>query len=527
MCSRRSSGGRTIRISQIERHLGKVSQISRPIFHPKFGQACVLHVIRSQWCHAPSHVYILPSGGACLPRHLSSWKHSSHGALFPEFAKPSHSKLRVRTKPHSTSRSFLSSYRRTLPRGTQTLEIQPRCMATFCHGSRLLRSLVITLYCQHSPSAQGRMDTLSCNVLGLPRPTVFSHPWTARNHHGEQSVMAIPRDRVQNGVPRATVSIPGCLFISDIALHQTPSPTAVGTSSRHAPQSAHFYWPSMLHCSVYRSKALGWPWDSWWPKSSAYRSSIGRHSWKAWPAAKPNDLHPSVGQRDSAFGNAAFQKLASFASHVHVWKSLRGKPTPLYNVLQPAKSNVSQQTLVSLGSNFLEQCPNIQTVRIYRSPVSPYSRGDRRAFHQNGWDSDDESHISKEDLIPPAEVQLSEDAIQDLQELFMPWHRWCPHLREIQLWHSFVWRKASHTDVWARRTLEMMDRRKDLFFYWPTWRLVFAYIPPHLSPYLTLSVNQRRILFTPPQAFLFLSTLIQRLSVFSNTFGNAQKILLS
>jgi hypothetical protein len=53
--------------------------------------------------------------------------------------------------------------------------------------------------------------------------------------------------------------------------------------------------------------------------------------------------------------------------------------------------------------------------------------------------------------------ELSNEVIEELRELIFAWHRYCPHLREVQLLDGFVWRRAFNGDSWAKRRFEIID----------------------------------------------------------------------
>lgn len=38
-----------------------------------------------------------------------------------------------------------------------------------------------------------------------------------------------------------------------------------------------------------------------------------------------------------------------------------------------------------------------------------------------------------------------------LKTLILPWNKYCPHLKEVQLMKGYLWRRAHERDSWAQR----------------------------------------------------------------------------
>ncbi|RDB18723.1 hypothetical protein Hypma_014648 [Hypsizygus marmoreus] len=102
----------------------------------------------------------------------------------------------------------------------------------------------------------------------------------------------------------------------------------------------------------------------------------------------------------------------------------------------------SEQTLLSLGAQFLYRFPRLETLHIYQAqpPAPPPSlfENDRAAGPSR----------------PRSRGPQADPRDQEVKELILPWKRHCPYLREVQVVEDSVWRRAFDGDEWCKRPLQ-------------------------------------------------------------------------
>jgi hypothetical protein len=125
-----------------------------------------------------------------------------------------------------------------------------------------------------------------------------------------------------------------------------------------------------------------------------------------------------------------------------------------------------QHTLLSMGSQFLCRIPELHTVKVYnyglRDDIPKYSRKPFADYVTQYDDSENERFERHESEVGSA----ADDATGALQELILAWRHWCPSIRVVQLWHSFLWRRSYDGGAWVKRTA-IRDRFREARSCWP------------------------------------------------------------
>ncbi|GBE89284.1 hypothetical protein BKA93DRAFT_807214 [Sparassis latifolia] len=88
----------------------------------------------------------------------------------------------------------------------------------------------------------------------------------------------------------------------------------------------------------------------------------------------------------------------------------------------------SETTLVSIGPEFLTRLPHLHTLQMY---VMPVQDGGMRPLYPTS-------------MFDPSYTSVEEE----LQNLVIPWNRWCPSLREVQLLGGYVLRRGFDGGAW-------------------------------------------------------------------------------
>ena len=101
----------------------------------------------------------------------------------------------------------------------------------------------------------------------------------------------------------------------------------------------------------------------------------------------------------------------------------------------------SQDFLVSLAPEFLVNLPELHTLELYAQP-SPRAR--RPDYPASLFDSSYES------------------AEEELQNIIIPWNRYCPKLRTVQLHAGYVMRRAYEGGTWNLERVRKFDKVEEL-----------------------------------------------------------------
>lgn len=87
--------------------------------------------------------------------------------------------------------------------------------------------------------------------------------------------------------------------------------------------------------------------------------------------------------------------------------------------------------MLSIGPHYLTRLPHLHTAHIYAAPASGHPEHPPFLF--------DDTYGSVE---------------EELQNLVIPWNRYCTHLREVQLHAGYVMRREFEGDVWRMREVK-------------------------------------------------------------------------
>lgn len=85
-----------------------------------------------------------------------------------------------------------------------------------------------------------------------------------------------------------------------------------------------------------------------------------------------------------------------------------------------------QNFIVSLGPHVLTNMERLHTFQLFET------NGKLPVITDDGWEDD-----------------WTNEAM--LKTLILPWNKYCPQLREVQLVDGYLWRRAHEKDCWAQR----------------------------------------------------------------------------
>ncbi|KZT07883.1 uncharacterized protein LAESUDRAFT_650157 [Laetiporus sulphureus 93-53] len=103
----------------------------------------------------------------------------------------------------------------------------------------------------------------------------------------------------------------------------------------------------------------------------------------------------------------------------------------------------SEMTMVTMGPEFLARFPEMHKLQIYATP----------------------QHDIRKPAHPPFLFDASFDSIEEeLRNLVIPWNRWCPALREVQLSSGYVMRRGYDGGVWHLYRLKRLEEFEEFHF---------------------------------------------------------------
>ncbi|KAJ7600554.1 hypothetical protein C8J56DRAFT_1156896 [Mycena floridula] len=116
----------------------------------------------------------------------------------------------------------------------------------------------------------------------------------------------------------------------------------------------------------------------------------------------------------------------------------------------------SEDVLVALGPQYLTRLPCIESVHIYNT-LEPIPRPKEQSpSRSNTWIS-----IRREKPSLVVSLDYSRELgpsgdDEEVQDLLIPWKRYCKTLREVRFTRDFVWRRAFDGDAWCKRPFNVI-----------------------------------------------------------------------
>jgi len=100
----------------------------------------------------------------------------------------------------------------------------------------------------------------------------------------------------------------------------------------------------------------------------------------------------------------------------------------------------SESTMVDMGPGFLSRLPNLRTFQLYTQPTADNPKPDH----------------------PPWLFDSSFTSIEEeLRDLIIPWNRWCPALREVQLLSGYTMRRGYTGGDWNMLRIRRLDELEE------------------------------------------------------------------
>ncbi|GLB39427.1 hypothetical protein LshimejAT787_0605890 [Lyophyllum shimeji] len=120
---------------------------------------------------------------------------------------------------------------------------------------------------------------------------------------------------------------------------------------------------------------------------------------------------------------------------------------------------VPEQTLLSLGSVFLNKFPLLGTLLIFRT--APYLQPPAMTDQYSEYGTDRISRPAAAQDASPVPVPVDDD--EEVKSSLNAWRKPCPLLRQVQLTDGFIWRRAFSGDEWCKRALPPANKIAELY----------------------------------------------------------------